>query len=192
MVRDQLFPHTSRFAHLTFAHRVSSLPWLVKDRAPFRARQIWCVLTQKTGLFATESLASRVPPPPGGHQIKGAVYTVCFFYQELDVFGAVPVRKKKKKMTMGEFHCTSRSYLDTFFYARTTTSRRAPNWSSEEAHLVNTILNIPHRYRVSVGRLIATKGSWPHLSIVSPALHPPERPSHTSTPKHRFWREMRM
>ena len=64
--------------------------------------------------------------------------------------------------------------------------------SSEEAHLVNTILNQPYRHRVSVGRLIAPKASWLHLSMVSPALHPPERPSHTHTPKDRFRREMRM
>ena len=39
-----------------------------------------------------------------------------FFYQELDVFGAVPVHRKKMKiLTMGEIHCTSRSYLGAFF-----------------------------------------------------------------------------
>ena len=57
---------------------------------------------------------------------------------------------------------------------------------------MNTILNQPYRHRVSVGRLIATKAIWLHLSMVSPALHPPEIPSHTHTPKHRFRREMRM
>ena len=51
--------------------------------------------------------------------------------------------------------------------------------SSEEAQLVNTILNQPYRHHVSVGRLIATKAIWLHLSMVSPALHPPEIPSHT-------------
>ena len=30
---------------------------------------------------------------------------------------------------------------------------------------------------------IAKAASWRHLSRVSPALHPPERPSHTHTPK---------
>ena len=33
---------------------------------------------------------------------------------------------------------------------------------------------------------IAKAASWPHLSRVSPALHPPERPSHTHTPKPGF------
>ena len=34
--------------------------------------------------------------------------------------------------------------------------------------------------------LIAKAASWLHLSRVSPALHPPERPSHTHTPKPGF------
>ena len=33
---------------------------------------------------------------------------------------------------------------------------------------------------------IAKAASWLHLSRVSPALHPPERPSHTHTPKAGF------
>ena len=33
---------------------------------------------------------------------------------------------------------------------------------------------------------IAKAASWLHLSRVSPALHPPERPSHTHTPKPGF------
>ena len=37
--------------------------------------------------------------------------------------------------------------------SRTTTSRRAPNWSSGEAQLVNTILNQPCRRRISTDRL---------------------------------------
>ena len=36
-----------------------------------------------------------------------------------------------------------------------------------------------------IGR-IAKAGSWLHPSRVSPALHPPERPSHTDTPKPGF------
>ena len=36
--------------------------------------------------------------------------------------------------------------------SRATTSRRAPNWSSEQAHLVNTILNQPYRCRVPTDR----------------------------------------
>ena len=39
----------SRFPHLTFAHRVSALPWLVKDRAAFRARRTSCVLPKSPG-----------------------------------------------------------------------------------------------------------------------------------------------
>ena len=48
-VRDQLFPQkqkTSRFAPLILAHRGWALPWLVDDRAAFRPRRIWCVLTR--------------------------------------------------------------------------------------------------------------------------------------------------
>ena len=37
--------------------------------------------------------------------------------------------------------------------SRATTSRRAPNWSSNEAHLVNTILSPSNRRRVSIDRL---------------------------------------
>ena len=37
--------------------------------------------------------------------------------------------------------------------SRATTSRKAPKWSSEEAHLVITILNQPYRRRVSNDRL---------------------------------------
>ena len=37
--------------------------------------------------------------------------------------------------------------------SRATTSRRAPNWNSEEAHLVNTILNQPYRRRITTDRL---------------------------------------
>ena len=33
---------------------------------------------------------------------------------------------------------------------------------------------------------VAKAASWLHLSRVSPALHPPERPSHTHTPKPGF------
>ena len=41
------FPsETSRFAPLIFAHRGSTLPWLVDDRAALQSRQIWCVPTQ--------------------------------------------------------------------------------------------------------------------------------------------------
>ena len=52
----------------------------------------------------------------------------------------------------------------------------------------NTILSQPYRRRVSTdhtGR-IAKAASWLNLSRVSPALLPPERPSHTHTPKPGF------
>ena len=38
--------------------------------------------------------------------------------------------------------------------SRATISRRAPNWSSEKAHLVNTFPNLPSRRRTSTDRLI--------------------------------------
>ena len=62
--------------------------------------------------------------------------------------------------------------------------RRAPNWSSEEAHL-KTPSSANHTAAASqpTGRT-AKAASWLHLS--SPALHPPERPSHTHTPKAGF------
>ena len=76
--------------------------------------------------------------------------------------------------------------------SRATTSRRAPNWSSEEAHLVNTTLTQPYRRRISIDRLNREDSqlvNWLHLSRVGLALHPPERSSHTRTPKTRFRRE---
>ena len=65
------FPsETSRFATLILAHRGSSLPWLVDDRAALHPRRIWCIHTRQsaTRLSATVLPASRVPPPPEGHQ----------------------------------------------------------------------------------------------------------------------------
>ena len=121
---------TSRFVHLTFAHRVSALLlWLVKDRAAFRARRIWSVLTQKPGLSATEPLASRVPPPFRGHQIKGAVYTVCFFIKSWMFLELFLFAKKMKFLTRARFVVLPVLTLVLLFYARTTASRRAPNWS---------------------------------------------------------------
>ena len=54
------------------------------------------------------------------------------------------------------------------------------------AHL-GTPASTNHTTAVSqpTGR-IAMAASWPHLLRVSPALHPPERPSHTHTPKPGF------
>ena len=50
----------------------------------------------------------------------------------------------------------------------------------------NTILSQPYCRRVSTDRLDAKAASLLHLSRVSPALLPPERPSHTHTPKPGF------
>ena len=67
-------------------------------------------------------------------------------------------------------------------------SRRAPNWSSEEArtweHHPQPTIPLPSLNRQAESRKQAA--SWLHLSRVSPALHPPERPSHTHTPKPGF------
>ena len=54
------------------------------------------------------------------------------------------------------------------------------------AHL-GTPFSVNHTAAASqpTGR-IAKSASWLHLSRVSPALHPPERPSHTHTPKLGF------
>ena len=49
----------------------------------------------------------------------------------------------------------------------------------------NTILSQPYPPSQPTGR-IAKAASWLHLSRVSPVLHPPERPSHTHTPKPGF------
>ena len=61
-----------------------------------------------------------------GGLIKGAVYAVVsVFYQELDVFGAVPVRKNKIKfVTKGGIHFISRSSLGIFIL------RANPHWSN--------------------------------------------------------------
>ena len=56
------------------------------------------------------------------------------------------------------------------------------------AHLGNTIiLNQSYRRRVSTDRLNnEDKAIWLYLSMVRPVLHPPEKPSHTYTPKPGF------
>ena len=57
---------------LILAHRGSSLPWLVDDRASYRPHQLWCAPTRYSAsrLFATVPPASCVPPPPEGHQVR--------------------------------------------------------------------------------------------------------------------------
>ena len=71
--------------------------------------------------------------------------------------------------------------------SRATTSRRAPNWSSEKAHLVNTIFNIPNNHRVSTNRL-NREDSQSVASLEGEfSLTPsPRRPSHTHIPKPGF------
>ena len=49
--------------------------------------------------------------PPEG---KGAVYTVCFFIKSWMFFELFLFAKNIKFLRMGEFHCTSKSYLGTF------------------------------------------------------------------------------
>ena len=62
-----------------------------------------------------------------------------------------------------------------------------PNWSSEEAHLVNTILNEPKPPpRLNRPAESQREPVGLHLLMVGPILHPPERPSHTYTPKPGF------
>ena len=68
-------------------------------------------------------------------------------------------------------------------------SRRAPDWCSEEAHRVDTILHQPNRRRVSTDRLNSVDSQLVLLLRVSPAIHPLERPSHTHTPKPRLRRD---
>ena len=64
-------------------------------------------------------------------------------------------------------------------------SRRAPNWGSGRgAHLGTPSSSANHTAAASQPTgWIAKAASWLHLLRVSPALHPPERPSHTHSPK---------
>ena len=57
----------------------------------------------------------------------------------------------------------------------------APNWSSEETHLVNTIFNQPNRMNQEDNQLAA-----PLLRMI-PALHSSKRPSHAHTSKPFFF-----
>ena len=70
-----------------------------------------------------------------------------------------------------------------------TSSRRAPDWCSEEAHQVDTILHQPNRRRVSMDRLNRVDSQLVLLLRVSPAIHPLERPSQTHIPKPRLRRD---
>ena len=74
---------------------------------------------------------------------------------------------------------------------RATSSRRAPIWSSEEAHLVNTILNQPNRRRVE-GERLNREESW-FVELLEDRSSPPPAGKilpHSYT-KTRFRRERR-
>ena len=67
--------------------------------------------------------------------------------------------------------------------SRATAFRRAPNWSSEKAHLVNTIFNKPNHYRVSTNRLNSEDSqSVASLEGEFSPTPPPKRPSHAHIP----------
>ena len=68
---------------------------------------------------------------------------------------------------------------------RTASSRRAPNWSSDEAHRVNAILTQPKRRHVSTHRLNRVDSQMvPSHEGVSPAPNRQEKPSHTNIPQN--------
>ena len=63
----------------------------------------------------------------------------------------------------------------------------SPNRSPEEAHLVNIILNQSNRRRASTDRLNCEDSQFvAPLEGESSPIQPPERPSHTHTPKPGF------
>ena len=80
------------------------------------------------------------------------------------------------------------AFLDRAPYlSRATTFRRAPNWSSEKAHLVNTIFNKPNHHRVSTNRL--NREDSQSVASLEGEFSPtpsPKRPSHTHIPKPGF------
>ena len=55
-----------------------------------------------------------IPPPFRGHQIKGAVYPVWFSIKSWMFLELFLFAKKIEFLTIGDIHCTSRSYLGTF------------------------------------------------------------------------------
>ena len=70
--------------------------------------------------------------------------------------------------------------------SRATTSRRAPNLSSEEAHLVNSILNQPYRHRVSTDRLNHEDSRLAASREGEPGPTPTAKTLQHSYPKNRF------
>ena len=72
------------------------------------------------------------------------------FYQELDVFGAVPVRKKDEILDFGRdsLYFQVLSWHFHFMHVPPLPGGHQIGVSFEEAHLVNTILNQTHRHRV--------------------------------------------
>ena len=65
-------------------------------------------------------------------------------------------------------------------------SRRAPNWHSEEAYRGWAIFHPPNRRRVSTDRLSRVDSQLVSLLTKSPTLHAPFRPSNTNAPKTGF------
>ena len=69
--------------------------------------------------------------------------------------------------------------------SRAITSRRVPNWSSEEAHLVNTTLRQQNHRRVSIDRLNRDRPvGFISRGRVKPCTRRKNSPTHT--PKRRF------
>ena len=70
--------------------------------------------------------------------------------------------------------------------SRATTSRRVPNWSSEEANLVDTILNQSDTRLVQTDPLNRVNNRLA-LSLEGESVPTPnERPSHANTPRYSF------
>ena len=73
--------------------------------------------------------------------------------------------------------------------SRATTFRRAPNWSLEEAHLVNTILNQPYRRCISTYRPNREDTQLAAYFEDESGSIPARKTFRYSYPKTRFWRE---
>ena len=70
--------------------------------------------------------------------------------------------------------------------SRFTTSRRAPNWSSEEAHLINAIINEPNHRRLSTDRPSREDGQLAASLEGEPSPTPAGETLPKSYPKTRF------
>ena len=75
---------------------------------------------------------------------------LCTPHLQWSEFKTVIILAVKKTQNIGAaFVCSSEHSDKAPCFLHATTSRRAPNWSSEEAHLESTILNQQYRDRVS-------------------------------------------